>query len=219
MATNDADNRLNLVEGTGINLAKDEQARTLTIKTTVNNVELTSLNKSIDIHSSIDSETNTKKFTLDVVGGGGSTPWTYTEDKAFEITVTASEAYSSYFERLVPITSQAVLNSGKDFVMIYQCQVEADSSTSQNIPDMIPIMVNVYNAPNYLIDEMTGVYTNLGGLSLQKFATHGSAVLGRQMLGDGRLFSVYFPPNTLTEGDKFRLTVRAIYIELTGVNQ
>ena len=63
------DNRLNLVEGTGINLAKDEQARTLTIKTTVNNIELTSPNESIDIQSSVNTETNTKTFTLDVVGG------------------------------------------------------------------------------------------------------------------------------------------------------
>lgn len=66
------DNRLNLVEGTGINLAKDAQAQTLTIKTTVNNVELTSPNNTIDIHSSVDSETNTKTFTLAVNGGGGT---------------------------------------------------------------------------------------------------------------------------------------------------
>lgn len=70
MATNETDNRLNLVEGTGINLAKDEQERTLTINTTVNNVELTSPNNSIDIHHSVDSETNTKTFTLAVNGAG-----------------------------------------------------------------------------------------------------------------------------------------------------
>jgi len=149
----------------------------------------------------------------------GYTPWTYAEDSSFNITVTASEAYSNYFERLVPITSQAVLDSGKDFVMIYQCQVEADSSNPPNTPDMTPIMVNVYNYPNYLIDEMTGIFTNLGGSAVQKFASHGSVVLGRQMLSDGRLFGVYFPSNTLTEGDKFTLIVRAVYIELTGVNQ
>ena len=149
----------------------------------------------------------------------GETPWTYTEDKAFEVTVTASDAYSSYFERLVPITSQAVLNSGKDFLMIYQCQVEADSINPPNIPDMTPIRVDVLNYPNFSIDEMTGIFTNLGGLTLQKFASHGSVVLGSQMLADGRLFSVFFPQGTLTEGDKFNLIVRAVYIELTGVNQ
>lgn len=156
-------------------------------------------------------------LVISASGGGGSTPWTYTEDTSFNITVTASDAFSSYFERLVPITSQAILDSGKDFAMFYQCIVEADST--QPIPDMTPVMVNVYNYPSHNIDEMTGIYTNLGGSSLQKFASHGSVVLGRQMLADGRLFSVFFPPNTLTEGDKFTLIVRAVYIELTGVNQ
>lgn len=66
------DNRLNLVEGTGINLAKDDQARTLTIKTTVNNVELTSPNESIDITSAYDAQTNTRTFNIDVNGGGGT---------------------------------------------------------------------------------------------------------------------------------------------------
>lgn len=154
---------------------------------------------------------------LVISASAGETPWTYTEDTAFNITVTASEAYSSYFERLVPISNQDVLDSGKDFAMFYQCIVEADST--QPIPDMTPVMVNVYNYPNHNIDEMTGIYTSLGGASLQKFASHGSVVLGRQMLADGRLFSVFFPQGTLTEGDKFNLIVRAIYIELTGVNQ
>ena len=169
--------------------------------------------------NNITLENTAAGLVISSTASGGETPWTYTEDTAFEVTVTASDALSSYFERLVPITSQTILDSGKDFVMIYQCQVEADSTNPPSIPDMTPVMVNVYNAPNYLIDEMTGAYTNLGGLSLQKFASHGSAVLGRQMLGDGRLFSVYFPQNTLTEGDKFNLIVRAVYIELTGVNQ
>lgn len=156
---------------------------------------------------------------ISVSSPGGETPWTYTEDTSFEVTVTASDAFSSFFERLVPITNQDVLNSGKDFVMIYQCQVEADSSNPPTMADMTPIMVNVYNNPNYLIDEMTGVFTTLGGSALQKFASHGSVVLGRQMLAAGRLFSICFPRNTLTEGDKFTLIVRAVYIELTGVNQ
>ena len=156
---------------------------------------------------------------ISVSSPGGETPWTYTEDTAFDITVTASDAFSSYFERLVPITSQDILNSGKDFVMIYQCQVEADSSNPPTMADMTPIAVQVYNYPNHLIDEITGVFTNLGGSALQKFASHGSVVLGRQMLAAGRLFSICFPRNTLTEGDKFTLIVRAVYIELTGVNQ
>lgn len=151
-------------------------------------------------------------------GGGGSTPWTYSEDTSFNITVTASEAFSSYFERLVPITSQAILDSGKDFAMFYQCHVEADSSNPPAIADMTPVIVHVYNYPNHDIDEMTGIYTDLGGSAIQKFASHGSVVLGRQMLSAGRLFSVFFPPGTLTEGDNFKLIVRAIYIELTGVN-
>ena len=84
------DNRLNLVEGTGINLAKDDQARTLTIKTTVNNVELTSPNDSIDIHSSVDSETNTKTFTLDVNGGGESGENTVLESPNNSINITSA---------------------------------------------------------------------------------------------------------------------------------
>ena len=156
---------------------------------------------------------------ISVSSSGGETPWTYTEDTSFDVTVTASDAFSGFFERLVPITSQDILNSGKDFVMIYQCQVEADSYNPPTMADMTPIMVNVYNYPNHLIDEMTGVFTNLGGSALQKFASHGSVVLGRQMLAAGRLFSICFPHNTLTEGDKFTLIVRAVYIELTGVNQ
>ena len=152
-------------------------------------------------------------------GGGGSTaPWTYSEDTAFYITVTASDAFSSYFERLVPITNQTIVNSGKDFAMFYQCIVEADSANPPSIPDMTPIKVNVYNYPNHNIDEMTGIFTTIGGAALQSFASHGSVVLGSQMLDDGRLFSVFFPLNTLTEGDKFKLIVRAIYIELTGVS-
>lgn len=150
--------------------------------------------------------------------GGGSTPWTYNENTSFEITVTASEAFSGFFERLVPITSQDILNSGKDFVMIYQCHVEADSFDPPSIPDMTPIEVDVYNYPNHSIDEMTGIFTTLGGASIQSMHSHGSVVLGNQMLSDGRLFTVRFPSNTLTEGDKFTLIVRAVYIELTGVN-
>ena len=84
------DNRLNLVEGTGINLAKDEQARTLTIKTTVNNIELTSPNESIDIHSSVDTETNTKTFTLDVVGGGETGENTILESPDNSINITSA---------------------------------------------------------------------------------------------------------------------------------
>ena len=156
---------------------------------------------------------------IGVTSPGGATPWTYSEDTSFSITVTASEVFSSYFERLVPITNQDVIDSGKDFVMIYQCQVEADPYDQPTIADMTPIMVNVYNYPNHLIDEMTGIFTNLGGSAIQKFASHGSVVLGSQMLAAGRLFSVFFPPGTLTEGDKFKFIVRAVYIELTGVNQ
>lgn len=152
-------------------------------------------------------------------GSGGSTPWTYYEDTTFDVTVTADEVTSSFFERLVPITSQAVLNSGKDFVMIYQCHVESDSTNPPSIPDMTPIKVNVYNYPNHLIDEITSIYTTLGGAALQSMHSHGSVVLGTQMLAAGRLFSVCFPMNTLTVGDKFTLTVRAVYIELTGVNE
>ena len=141
------------------------------------------------------------------------------EDTSFNITVDASDVVSSFFERVVPITSQDVLNSGKNFVMIYQCHVEADSDNPPSIADMTPIIVDVYNYPNHLIDSMTGIYTSLGGASLQQFSSHGSVVLGNQMLASGRLFTVCFPPNTLTEGDKFTLIVRAVYIELTGVNQ
>lgn len=166
--------------------------------------------------SNITLENTAAGLVISSTASGGETPCTYTEDTAFNITVTASEAYSSYFERLVPITNQDVLDSGKDFAMFYQCIVEADST--QPISDMTPVMVNVYNYPNHNIDEMTGIFTSLGGASLQKFASHGSVVLGRQMLADGRLFSVFFPQGTLTEGDKFNLIVRAIYIELTGVN-
>ena len=151
-------------------------------------------------------------------GGGGSTPWTYHEDTSFSITVTAEEATRNYFERLVPISNQDVLNSDKDFVMIYQCHVEADSSDPPSIPDMTPIEINVYNYPNHNIDEITGIFTTLGGVAIQSMHSHGSVVLGNQMLADGRLFSVCFPRNTLTAGDKFNLTVRAVYIELTGVN-
>ena len=86
-------------------------------------------------------------------------------------------------------------------------------------PDMTPIIAHVYNYPNHLIDEMTGIFTNLGGSAVQKFASHGSVVLGSQMLAAGRLFSVFFPSGSLAEGDKFKLIVRAVYIELTGVNQ
>lgn len=149
---------------------------------------------------------------------GGETPWTHSEDTSFNITVSASEAFSSYFYRLVPITSQTIMDSGKDFAMFYQCHVEADPSNPPSIADMTPVMVNVYNYPNHLIDEMTGIFTDLGGSAVQKFASHGSVVLGRQMLAAGRLFSVSFPQGTLTEGNKFKLIVRAIYIELTGVN-
>lgn len=156
---------------------------------------------------------------ISVSSPGGETPWTYYEDTSFDITVTASDVVSSFFERLVPITNQDVLNSGKDFVMIYQCHVEADSFDPPSIPDMTPVEVDVYNYPNHRIDEMTGIFTNLGGASLQSMHSHGSVVLGRQMLSAGRLFTVCFPHNTLTEGDKFTLIVRAVYIELTGVNQ
>lgn len=156
---------------------------------------------------------------LEISASAGETPWTYSEDTSFNITVTASEAYSSYFERLVPITSQAVLNSGKDFAMFYQCIVEADSSNPPSTPDMTPIKLNVYNYPNHNIDEITGIFTTLGGSSLQTFASHGSVVLGRQMLSAGRLFSVFFPQGSLAEGDTLNLIVRAVYIELTGVNQ
>ena len=103
--------------------------------------------------------------------------------------------------------------------MIYQCHVEADSTNPPSIPDMTPIKVNVYNYPNHLIDEITSIYTTLGGAALQSMHSHGSVVLGTQMLAAGRLFSVCFPMNTLTVGDKFTLTVRAVYIELTGVNE
>ena len=151
-------------------------------------------------------------------GSGGSTPWTYHEDTSFSITVTAEEATRNYFERLVPISSQDILNSDKDFVMIYQCHVEADSSDPPSIPDMTPIEINVYNYPNHNIDEITGIFTTLGGVAIQSMHSHGSVVLGNQMLSAGRLFSVCFPRNTLTTGDKFNLTVRAVYIELTGVN-
>lgn len=149
---------------------------------------------------------------------GGETPWTYTEDTSFNVTVDASDVVSSFFERLVPITNQDVVNSSKDFVMIYQCHVEADSSDPPSISDMTPIAVNVYNGSSHHIDSMNGIFSTLGGSSLQSFSSHGSVVLGNQMLSDGRLFTVCFPPNTLTEGDKFTLIVRAVYIELTGVN-
>ena len=155
---------------------------------------------------------------LVISASGGETPWTYYEDTSFDVTVTASDALSGFFERVVPITNQDVLNSGKNFVMIYQCHVESDSYDPPSIPDMTPILVHVYNYPNHHIDSMTGIFTNLGGSALQSFSSHGSVVLGNQMLADGRLFSVCFPANTLTEGDKFTLIVRAVYIELTGVN-
>lgn len=189
------------------------------------------LNKPEELSASLDSGTDLvagQNITLEntaaglvisSTASGGATPWTYTEDTAFNITVTASDAFSSFFERLVPISSQAVLNSGKDFVMIYQCHVEADSSNPPSIPDMTPISVNVYNNPSHHIDSMNGIFSTLGGSALQSFSSHGSVVLGNQMLSDGRMFTVFFPPNTLTEGDKFTLIVRAVYIELTGVNQ
>lgn len=82
--------KLNLVEGTGINLAKDEQAQTLTINTTVNNVELTSPMASIDINSSVNSETNTKTFTLDVIGGGESGENTVLESPNETINITSA---------------------------------------------------------------------------------------------------------------------------------
>ena len=188
-------------------------------------------NKPTELAASLDSGTDLvagSNITLErtaaglvissTASGGGSTPWTYHEDTSFAITVTASEAFSGFFERLVPITNQDVLDSGKDFVMIYQCHVEADSSDPPSIPDMTPIEVDVYNYPNHSIDEITGIFTTLGGASIQSMHSHGSVVLGSQMLADGRLFTVRFPRNTLTEGDKFTLIVRAVYIELTGVN-
>lgn len=189
------------------------------------------LNRPEELSASLDSGTEIvagQNITLEntaagivissTASGGGSTPWTYTEDTSFAITVTASDAFSGFFERLVPITSQAVVNSGKDFAMFYQCHVEADASDPPSIPDMTPIEVDVYNYPNHSIDEITGIFTTLGGASIQSMHSHGSVVLGNQMLSAGRLFTVRFPSNTLTEGDKFTLIVRAVYIELTGVN-
>lgn len=186
-------------------------------------------NKPEELTASLDSSTELvagENVTLESTAAGvvisstasSETPWTYHEDTTHEITVTADEASSGFFERLVPITDQSIVNSGKDFVMIYQCQVEADSTDPPSIPDMTPVMVDVYNYPSHLIDEITCIYTNLGGAVLQKFASHGSVLLGRQMLAAGRLFTVCFPRNVLTVGDKFVLTVRAVYIELTGVN-
>ena len=185
-------------------------------------------NKPEELAASLDSGTELvagSNITLTNTAAGlvisastGETPWTYHEDTSFNVTVDASDVVSNFFERVVPITSQEILDSGKNFVMIYQCHVEADSSNPPSIADMTPIEVNVYNYPNHLIDSMTGIFTNLGGSSLQAMHSHGSVVLGNQMLDDGRLFSVCFPPNTLTEGDKFTLIVRAVYIELTGVN-
>ena len=168
--------------------------------------------------SNITLESTAAGLVISSTASGGETPWTYHEDTSFNVTVTASDALSGFFERLVPITNQDVLDSGKNFVMIYQCHVEADSSDPPSIPDMTPVMVDVYNYPNHHIDAMTGIFTNLGGASLQSFSSHGSVVLGNQMLAAGRLFTVCFPHNTLTEGDKFTMIVRAVYIELTGVN-
>ena len=152
------------------------------------------------------------------ISASGETPWTYHEDTTFEVTVTADDVSSSFFERLVPISDQTIVNSGKDFAMIYQFQLEANVTDPPSIADMTPVKVDLYNYPNHLIDEMTGIFTSLGGAALQSFSSHGSVVLGNQMLADGRLFTVVFPHNVLTVGDKFTLTVRAIYIELTGVN-
>lgn len=157
-------------------------------------------------------------LVISSTASGGSAPWTYFEDTTFDITVTATDVVSGFFERVVPITDQTIVDSGKDFLMVYQCQVEADSTNPPSIPDMTPIKVNVYDNQSYLIDEITGIYTNLGGAALPMFASHGSVRISHQMLATGRLFTVFFPSNVLTVGDKFKLTVRAVYIELTGAN-
>jgi len=164
-------------------------------------------------------ESTAAGLVISSTASGAEAPWTYYEDTSFEVTVTAEEAASGFFERLVPISSQDVVNSDKTFAMFYQCQVEADSVDPPSIADNTSIGIDVYNYPNHLIDEITGIYTSLGGAALPSFASHGSVVLGSQMLAAGRLFSVCFPRNTLTAGDKFTLIVRAIYIELTGVPQ
>ena len=105
--------------------------------------------KPVELASSLDAGTELiagQNITLTntlaglvISANGGETPWTYAEDTTFNVTVTADDVTSSFFERLVPITNQDVLNSNKDFVMIYQCQVEADSSNPPSIPDMTPI--------------------------------------------------------------------------------
>jgi hypothetical protein len=82
------DNRLNLVEGTGINLVKGDQ--TLTINTTVNNVELTSPDNSINITSAYDAQTNTRTFNIDVNGGGESGENTVLESPNNSINITSA---------------------------------------------------------------------------------------------------------------------------------
>ena len=139
----------------------------------------TSLDSSTELvaGSNITLESTAAGLVISSTASGGETPWTYHEDTSFDVTVDASDALSGFFERLVPITNQDVLDSGKDFVMIYQCLLEADSYNPPSIPDMTPIIVNVYNYPNHHIDDMTGIFTTLGGSSLQKFASHGSVVM------------------------------------------